>query len=259
MLDSFEVNKILGAVLGTFLAVHAVNLMAGAVFAPAVPEKPGYEIAVRETPSSGAEQPAKAPEEPLEQRLASASTERGQAATRPCETCHTFDKGGQNRIGPNLWGVVGRDRASEQGFNYSAAMKAKGGKWSFEELDKFLTNPRRDIPGTAMTFAGIERGRQRADVIDYLRTLADNPVPLPQVAQSAGESKGGDKSEGKGGDGDAKSDAKGGNGDAKGGQNNGAKEGVQGDSKGGTKGEPKGGAKGETKGGDKGAAKQGSK
>src|SRR5215510_12953168 len=259
MLDSFEVNKILGAVLGTFLALHVVHLTAGAVFAPRVPEKPGYDIAIPETPASGAGEPAKAPEEPLGQLLASASTERGQAATRPCETCHTFDKGGQNRIGPNLWGVVGRDRASEQGFNYSAAMKAKGGKWSFEELDKFLTNPRRDIPGTAMTFAGIERGRQRADVIDYLRTLSDNPVPLPQVAQSPGESKGGDKSEGKGGDGDAKSDAKGGNGDAKGGQNNGGKEGAQGDSKGGTKGEPKGGAKGETKGGDKGAAKQGSK
>jgi len=247
MLDSFEVNKILGAVLGTFLAVHAVNLMAGAVFAPGIPEKPGYEIAVRETPSGGAEQPAKAPEEPLEQRLASASAERGQAAARPCETCHTFDKGGQNRVGPNLWGVVGRDRASESGFNYSAAMKSKGGKWSFEELDKFLTNPRRDIPGTAMTFAGIERDRQRSDVIAYLRSLSDNPVPLPQVAQSPGESKGDAQSEGK-------SDAKGGaNGDNKEGQNNGTKEGPKGDTKGGTN----GGAKGETKGGAKGGAKQG--
>jgi cytochrome c len=245
MLDSFEVNKILGAVLGTFLALHVVHLTAGAVFAPRMPEKPGYEIAVTETPASGQEQPAKAPEEPLEQRLASASNERGQAATKPCETCHTFDKGGQNRVGPNLWGVVGRDLASEQGFNYSAAMKSKGGKWSFEELDKFLANPRRDIPGTAMTFAGIERDRQRADVIAYLRTLSDNPVPLPQVAQSPGESKGDDKSDARGGaNGDAKGDAKS---DAKGGANGNAKS----DAKGGTN----GGAKAGTKEGTKGNAK----
>jgi len=242
MLDSFEVNKVLGAVLGTFLALQAVHLTAGAVFAPRVPEKAGYEIAVTETPASGQEQPAKAPEEPLEQRLASASSERGQAASKPCEVCHTFEKGGQNRVGPNLWGVVDRDRASEAGFNYSTAMKSKGGKWSFEELDKFLTNPRRDIPGTAMTFAGIERDRQRADVVAYLRTLSDNPVPLPQVAQSPGESKSEDKSDAKGG---ANGDAKGGtNGDPKGGTNGNAKS----DAKGGTNGGAKAGAKGSAKG-----------
>ena len=233
MLDSFEVNKILGAFLGTCLAIQAVHLMAGAVFAPGIPEKPGYEIAVTETPAAGAGEPAKPAEEPLEQLLASASPERGQAAAKPCEVCHTFDKGGQNRVGPNLWGVVGRERASESGFNYSAAMKSKGSKWTFEELDKFLINPRRDIPGTVMTFAGIERSRQRTDVIAYLRTLADNPVPLPQVAQSPGESKSEEKSDAKGGtNGDAKSgaksDAKGGaNGGSKGGSKEGSKEGAK--------------------------------
>jgi cytochrome c len=261
MLDSFEVNKVLGAVLGTFLAVQAVHLMAGAVFAPRVPEKAGYEIAVTETPASGQEQPAKAPEEPLEQLLASASTERGQAAAKPCEVCHTFEKGGQNRVGPNLWSVVDRDRASEAGFNYSAAMKSKGGKWTFEELDKFLANPRRDIPGTAMTFAGIERGRQRADVVAYLRTLSDNPVPLPQVAQSPGESKSDDKSDAKGGangdaKGDTKSDAKeGANEDTKGGSKSDAKGGVKGGTNGGAKGDAKSNGKGDTSGGAKGDAK----
>ncbi len=238
MLDSFEVNKALGAVLGTFLGIHAVNLMAGAVFTPGVPAKPGYEIAVTQAPTAGSQETPKAPEEPIEQRLASADPERGQGAVKPCETCHTFDKGGPNRVGPNLWGVVGRDRASEAGFNYSAAMKSKGGKWSFEELDKFLTNPRRDIPGTAMTFAGIEQDRRRADVIDYLRTLSDNPLPLPKVAQSPENPKSDDKSDAKGGDtsgatkggdangapkgGDAKSDTKGG---AKNGNKSGAKSG----------------------------------
>ncbi|HEX3651918.1 MAG TPA: cytochrome c family protein, partial [Rhizomicrobium sp.] len=172
--------------------------------------------------------------------------------------CHTFDKGGQNRVGPNLWGVVGRERASEQGFNYTAAMKSHPGKWTFEELDKFLTNPRQDIPGTAMTFAGIQRDNQRADVIAYLRTLSDNPVPLPKVAQSPENP----KSDAKGGDangdakGDSNSDAKGGDtkNDTKGGDTKGAAKG--GDTKGGAKAGDKGGAKAGDKGGDtKGGAK----
>jgi len=189
MLDSFETNKILGAVLGTFLGIHAVHLAAGAAFAPVEPAKPGYEIEVAKTPSEGPAEGTKPAAQPIEQLLADASSERGQTAARVCETCHTFDKGGPNRVGPNLWGVVDRSRASEGGFNYSAAMKAAGGKWTFEELNKFLTNPRQDIPGTAMTFAGINRDRQRADVIAYLRTLSDNPVPLPKVAQSPDNAK----------------------------------------------------------------------
>jgi cytochrome c len=210
MLDTFEVNKVLGAVLGTFLGIQTVHLMAGAVFAPQIPAKPGFEIEVKETPASG---PAAAPkEEPFEPLLASASVERGQAATKPCEVCHTFDKGGPNRVGPNLWGVVDRPRASEAGFNYSAAMKSKGGTWTYDELNKFLTNPRRDIPGTAMTFAGIDRERQRADVVAYLRTLSDNPAPLPQAAQAPEDSKSDSKTDAKG-EGDAKGDT---SGDAKG-------------------------------------------
>jgi cytochrome c len=206
MLDTFEVNKVLGAVLGTFLGIQAVHLMAGAVFAPQIPAKQGFEIEVKETPASG---PAAAPkEEPFEPLLASANVERGQAAIKPCEICHTFDKGGTNRVGPNLWGVVNRPRASESGFNYSAAMKSKGGTWTYDELNKFLANPRRDIPGTAMTFAGIDRERQRADVVAYLRTLSDNPAPLPQVAQPSEDSKSDSNTDAKGG-GDAKGDTSG--------------------------------------------------
>ena len=100
--------------------------------------------------------------------------------------CHTFEKGGPNRVGPNLWNIVGSDRGEGRGgFNFSAAMKAKGGKWTFDELNKFLANPRGYVPGTAMTYAGISKPEQRADVIDYLRTLADNPVPLPKAAEGA--------------------------------------------------------------------------
>jgi cytochrome c len=180
-MNSFELNKVLGAILGTCLITLALNIAAGAIFAPEKPAKPGYAIAVK-AQGEGDKAAAKTPEEPMEAMMASASVEKGQATAKQCQACHTFEKGGPNRVGPNLWGIVGRPRASEAGFNYSAAMKAKGGTWTFGELYAFLANPRGYIPGTAMTFAGLSRGQQRADVIDYLHTLADNPEPLPKAA-----------------------------------------------------------------------------
>ena len=180
-MNSFELNKVLGAILGTCLITLALNIAAGAIFAPEKPAKPGYAIAVK-AQGEGDKAAAKTPEEPMEAMMASASVEKGQATAKQCQACHTFEKGGPNRVGPNLWGIVGRPRASEAGFNYSAAMKAKGGTWTFGELYAFLANPRGYIPGTAMTFAGLTRGQQRADVIDYLHTLADNPEPLPKAA-----------------------------------------------------------------------------
>ena len=183
-MNSFELNKILGAILGTCLITLSLNIGAGAIFAPEKPAKPGYNIAVKE---AGHDTAAAAPaEEPIETLLASASVDRGQTTAKQCQACHTFEKGGPNRVGPNLYGIVGDERGKERGgFNFSAAMKAKGGTWTFEELNKFLTNPRGYIPGTNMTFAGLSRGQQRADVIDYLNTLSDSPQPLPKAAAKA--------------------------------------------------------------------------
>jgi cytochrome c len=178
-MNSFELNKILGAILGTCLITLALNIGAGAIFAPEKPAKPGYAIATKE-PGAAEPSAAKEPEQPMEAMMASASVEKGQAAAKPCQACHTFEKGGPNRVGPNLFGIVDRPRASHPGFNYSSAMKAKGGNWTYDELDKFIVDPRGDIPGTAMTFAGIKNDQQRADVIDYLHTLSDNPAPLPK-------------------------------------------------------------------------------
>ena len=181
-MDSFEVNKILGAILGTLLGVLSINIAAGAIFTPTKPAKPGYDVAVPEqAPAGKPAEPEK--QQPIEQLLANADTGRGENAAKKCQACHTFTKGGRNLVGPNLWGVVGRPRASEAGFNYSAAMKAKGGKWTYDDLNKFIANPKGFVPGTAMGFAGIPKDSERADVIDYLHTLADSPVPLPTAAK----------------------------------------------------------------------------
>jgi cytochrome c len=185
-MDSFELNKVLGAVLATCLFVLALNIVAHALFTAPKPEKQGYAIAAAEPTAAdkGGAAPAAAQSEPIETLLAKASTERGEASAKKCAACHTFDKGGPNRVGPNLWGIVGRPRASVPGFNYSAALKGKGGEWTFDELSKFLAAPQGYIPGTSMSFAGLTRGGERADVIEYLRTRADNPLPLPKVAQA---------------------------------------------------------------------------
>jgi cytochrome c len=184
-MDGFELNKVLGAILASCIVLLSVNLAASAIFAPVTPAKPGFQIAAKEEPAAGATAPKTEAVAPIETRLAKANLDRGKAETKICMTCHTLEKGGPNKIGPNLWGVVDRPRASHPGFDYSAAMKAKGGKWTFDELDKFLTHPQGYIPGTKMTFAGFENPDQRGDLIAYLRTQSDNPVPLPQAAPPA--------------------------------------------------------------------------
>jgi len=181
-MDSFELNKIIGAVLATCLVLMVTNFTAHALFAPVEPAKPGFAIAAKEAEGS-VKEAAAASSEPIEKLLQTASVQKGEAAAKKCQACHTFEKNGPNRVGPNLWGVVGDHKGEGRGFNFSAAMKAKGGTWTDDDLNQFLTNPKGFVPGTAMGFAGIPKDSERADVIAYLHTLSDKPVPLPTASK----------------------------------------------------------------------------
>ena len=179
-MDSFELNKIAGAVLGTCLFVMGVNIVSGVIFTPKKAGNAGYDLpAAEETAAAGAGAAA-AQEEPLPVRLAKADPAKGQNAAKKCAACHDFTKGGPNKVGPNLYGIVGRQVAAHPGFNFSAALKAKGGTWTPEELDNFIPTPKKDVPGTIMAFAGIPGGAERADIIAYANTLSDSPAPLPK-------------------------------------------------------------------------------
>src|ERR1700758_2482221 len=138
-MDSFEINKILGAVLATCLVLLITSFTANAIFTPKQPEKPGFAIAAKEESKGGEAKTAAAPSEPIEKLLASASVEKGQASAKVCQTCHTFEKGGPNRVGPNLYGIVGDHKGEgRNGFNFSAALKGKGGQWTIDDLNQFI-------------------------------------------------------------------------------------------------------------------------
>jgi cytochrome c len=181
-MDSHEINKVLGAILGTCLVLLSLNITAGALFAPHKPAKPGFDIVVPEHPVEGGK--IAEPEVPFATLLASSDVARGENAAKKCIACHSLTKGGPNLVGPNLWGIVGRAKASIAGFNYSSVMKSKTGNWTVDDLNIYLLNPKAMVPGTAMNFPGIPKGAERADVIAYLNSRADSPAPLPKAAEA---------------------------------------------------------------------------
>jgi len=188
-MDSFEWNKIIGAVLGTAIFIFVVRLVAEKVYEPEKPAKPGYVVeGVVETPAGGA---ASAPvEEALPDWgtvLAKADVAQGKTISGKCEQCHDVSSAATNKIGPALYGVVDRNRASVAGFEYSSAMKAKGGSWTYDELFKFLKSPGAYIAGTKMSFAGLSKADDRIALIAFLRTNAASPaaIPAPKPAAAA--------------------------------------------------------------------------
>jgi cytochrome c len=188
-MDSFEFNKVIGGLLGAAFVVFSISLISDAIFAAPAPEKPGYIIEAAEEPAAGAGGGEAAAPESVLPLLATANVEAGATVFKKCAACHTDDKTGANKVGPNLWGVVNRVVASHEGFAYSAPMTdfSQGGtvKWDYEHLDHFLLSPKALVKGTAMGFAGLKKVQERADVIAYLRTQADAPEPLPDAAAAA--------------------------------------------------------------------------
>lgn len=183
-MDSFELNKILGAILGTLLFVMGLGFLAEAIYHPIEGRGPGYALASAspEGEQGGTEVAVVADIGTL---LASADPAAGQAAAKVCTSCHSFSPDGKNGAGPGLYGVVNRPVGSHPDFAYSEGMlehNAKGDLWSYENLNAFLTAPKAFTPGTKMSFAGLKDDKKRADVIAYLSTLSDAPVPFPAPA-----------------------------------------------------------------------------
>jgi cytochrome c len=183
-MDSFEWNKIIGAVLGTAIFIFVIRLVAEKVYEPEKPAKPGYVVegVVEASAGGAASAPAEEAVPDFGTVLPAADAANGKAISGRCEQCHDISKGGPNKIGPELWNVVGRARASEAGFSYSSAMKAKGGNWTYDELFKFLHAPGAYVPGTKMSFAGLRSDKDRIDLIAFLRTQEDTPAPIPAPA-----------------------------------------------------------------------------
>ena len=172
-----EANKIAGALLATVLFIVVLHVLANELFHPHVPTETAIAI---DTGGSGAA-PAEVKEvQPLPVLLASGDVDAGKKVAKKCASCHTFDEGGKNKVGPNLWNIVSRNVAAIEGFKYSGAMKDAGGTWDYARLDTFIANPKAALKGTKMTFKGIKKPEQRADLILYLRSLSGSPLALPQ-------------------------------------------------------------------------------
>jgi cytochrome c len=176
-MDSFEWNKILGAVLGTALFIAGLNILVDEFMKPEKPTTSGMTVAVTEAPTGGT--PAAETKPDWGTVLPVADVAAGEKVHQRCLQCHDFEKGGPNKIGPNLYGVVGNKRAHEPTYSYSSGMQSAGGTWGYDELDAFLASPRAVIQGTKMTFAGLSKQQDRVDLIAWLRTKADSPFALP--------------------------------------------------------------------------------
>jgi cytochrome c len=176
-----ELNKAVAAVLTAGIAFSMAGFLSTLVVHPERPHHSAIQIGEPAASQATAAPAAAAPAlEPIAPLLASADAAAGQAlAGRLCAACHSFNEGGRNGVGPNLHGVVGAPHARVAGFNYSAANRALADKpWGYEELNAFLHNPGRAMPGTRMAFAGIANAEQRANIIAYLRSVSPN-APAP--------------------------------------------------------------------------------
>lgn len=183
-MDSLELNKAAGAVLVAGIAFVGAGLLGRALIDPTVPGKPHLPIPAEAGAPVAAAKPT---EPPIGVLLASASAADGEALTKGqgCVACHSFTKGGKAGIGPNLWDTVENAHGHMEGYSYSAVLKGKQGPWTYQALNEWLTKPSAYAPGTKMSYAGLGDPKKRADIIEYLRTLADTPKPKPPAEAGA--------------------------------------------------------------------------
>ena len=181
-MDSFEINKIIAAILLTALIVIGIGKFTDILFHVEKPKESAYKIEGLEvTEASASLNPEKKIEEivNISQLLALGDLAHGEKVFKKCSACHMIASGGKNMIGPNLWGVIGRTAGSVSDYKYSKAMVAYAKQWNFEEMNGYLIKPQAYIKGTKMAFAGLRKEKDRASVILYLNSKSANPKPLP--------------------------------------------------------------------------------
>jgi len=185
-MDSFEFNKIAGAVLASLLVLLGIGMfLVPSLYAPTEPEQQAYIVeGVEEEGAEGGV--VEAPVElPMELLIAEATADRGERVARRCVACHTFNDGGENKIGPNLWNVMGGEKAHLDNFNYSGALAGMDGVWDWETMNAFLLKPSDYVPGTIMSFAGLSKPEDRAAIMVYLAEQAPTPYARPAVPEPA--------------------------------------------------------------------------
>jgi cytochrome c len=179
-MDSFELNKIVAAILMVALLVIGIGKLSSIVFHVEKPKVPGYEVEVSQVAgSSNAETEAVEEKVNISALMAMGDAVSGEKVFKKCAACHSIVKGGKNKIGPALYNVVGRKVGDISDYKYSKALAAYGKEWTFEELNGFLIKPAKWVKGTKMAYAGLRKEKDRASVIKYLNENSDNPLPLP--------------------------------------------------------------------------------
>ena len=183
-MDPLKWNKIAGAILGSLILVLVIRFGMETLFEVERPAKEAYHVegVVAKATDGGTNTVAEEAIPDFGTVLPTADATAGKAVSARCEQCHDISKGGPNKIGPELWNVIGRPRATEAGFSYSSAMASEHATWSYESLFKFLKSPQANVPGTKMSFAGLRSASDRINLLAFLRTQADSPAPLPPPA-----------------------------------------------------------------------------
>jgi cytochrome c len=179
-MDHVNVNRVALSALGAVLFVMLLTASSNLLLSPRTPAVPGFALPTSGPATEAASGPAEPADPPLPTLLAKADATKGAQFAKVCQTCHNFEKGAGPKIGPPLFGVVGRPIASIPGFAYSDSLKGVGGNWTYEALNVMVSNPKKEASGTKMTYPGEKDSQKRADILAYLQTLSDSPVPFPK-------------------------------------------------------------------------------